>query len=181
MNITQLTTDRLELAAPTPQDIPEIVRLANDYEVARTLARLPYPYGEKDAQYFLDEVIPVEPNWKVMRKSDEALLGFVGLKPVEGWRVVELGYWYGRAYWGHGYATESARAVVAHAFDDLGTEKILSGHFAINPASGRVLEKIGFRNTGHSEVYSLAADADLPHVDMVLEQREWSADAPPRT
>lgn len=175
MKIAPLSTDRLDLGAPGSQDIPEIVRLANDSEVVRTLARLPHPYQQKDAQFFLDEVVPVEPNWKVTRRSDAALLGFVGLKPLEASRTMELGYWFGRAYWRHGYATEAAQAVVAHAFEDLGILKILSGHFAMNPASGRVLEKIGFRQTGRSQRYSLAADADLPHVDMLLDRGEWSA------
>ncbi|MEM7428812.1 MAG: GNAT family N-acetyltransferase [Pseudomonadota bacterium] len=174
MQIAPLSTERLDLSAPCTADIPEIVRLANNFAVVRNLARLPYPYGPGDAEYFLEEVVPAEPNWRVARKSDAVLLGFVGLQPLERESVVELGYWFGEKHWGRGYATEAASAVVAHAFRDLSVQKVLSGHFAANPASGRVLAKIGFREVGRSRRYSQSSDADLPHVDYVLERSEWT-------
>ncbi|MEM8647463.1 MAG: GNAT family protein [Pseudomonadota bacterium] len=173
MKMAPLATDRLHLSAPEARDVPEIARLANNYAVVRMLARVPYPFGPEDAQFFLNEIVPNEPTWRVGRKGDGALLGFVGLNPMETPAVLELGYWLGEAYWGRGYATEAARAVVAHAFDHLGVQKIVSGHFAMNPASGRVLAKIGFQETGRSRRYSQAAGEALAHVDFVLERSGW--------
>jgi RimJ/RimL family protein N-acetyltransferase len=62
--------------------------------------------------------------------------------------AVELGYWIARPYWGLGYATEAARAVLDIARDSLRLNTLVAGHFLDNPASGRVLEKVGFRPTG---------------------------------
>ncbi|MEM8687079.1 MAG: GNAT family protein [Pseudomonadota bacterium] len=173
MTIAPLSTERLQLDAPHVRDVPEIVRLANNYAVVRTLARVPHPFGPEDAHYFLNEVVPKEPNWRVGRKSDGALLGFVGLNPRETPAVMELGYWFGEEHWRQGYATEAARAVVAHAFRALGVQKIVSGHFAMNPASGRVLAKIGFAKTGRSTRYSQVAGEALEHVDFALERADW--------
>ncbi len=173
MKIASLSTARLRLSAPDARDIPEIVRLANNIEVVRTLARVPHPFGPEDARYFLDEVVPKEPTWRIGRKSDGALLGFVGLNPMEKPSVMERGYWFGQEHWRQGYATEAARAVVDHAFSKLGVETIVSGHFAMNPASGRVLAKIGFRETGRSKRFSQVAGEALAHVDVVLERSTW--------
>jgi len=63
-------------------------------------------------------------------------------------RRAELGYWVGVPYWGNGYATEAARAVVKYGFGTLGLHRIFASHFANNPASARVLRKIGMRYEG---------------------------------
>lgn len=60
----------------------------------------------------------------------------------------ELGYWIGKPYWGRGYCTEAARAIVRYGFDDLHLHRIHSSHFASNPASGRVMQKIGMTREG---------------------------------
>ncbi len=66
----------------------------------------------------------------------------------------ELGYWLGRAWWGNGYATEAAQALVWFAGDALGLRRLTAGHAADNLPSGRVLSKLGFRCTGEAETYS---------------------------
>ena len=60
----------------------------------------------------------------------------------------ELGYWIAKDDWNRGYATEAARAVVRYAFDELGLRRVHAGHLVRNPASGRVMEKIGMRREG---------------------------------
>jgi RimJ/RimL family protein N-acetyltransferase len=73
------------------------------------------------------------------------IVGTVGFKRAEGW--LELGYWIARDHWGRGYATEAGRGAleVARA---LGHRRVSAGHYVDNPASGRVLRKLGFRETG---------------------------------
>jgi [ribosomal protein S5]-alanine N-acetyltransferase len=60
----------------------------------------------------------------------------------------ELGYWIGKPYWGHGYCTEAAQAVLRYAFSDLAPVRVHASHFTRNPASGRVMQKIGMRHEG---------------------------------
>ena len=55
-----LQTERLELRAVRAEDADDIIRLANDFEVARRLTRMPYPYGKGDAQYFIETILPNE-------------------------------------------------------------------------------------------------------------------------
>ena len=174
MTVSTIQTERLALSQPCRSDLARIVRLANDYEVAKTLGRMPYPYGPEDAVFFLDSIVPKEKTWRIVRKHDAALLGFVGLKPIND-GIVELGYWLGREFWGHGYATEAASRIVQHAFMDLEIQTILSGHFTVNPASGRVLEKLGFSESGRSERFSSALKQALPHMDRKLTRSEWDA------
>ena len=60
----------------------------------------------------------------------------------------ELGYWIGKPYWGQGYCTEAARATLDFGFEQLGLNRIFAHHFARNPASGRVMQKIGMTREG---------------------------------
>jgi len=83
----------------------------------------------------------------VLSDRDGALAGMCGLRPVEDTGEVEILYSVEPALWGTGLATEAASAVLAHAFDVLGLERVLGGIDEPNVASGRVLEKLGMRPT----------------------------------
>ncbi len=65
----------------------------------------------------------------------------------------ELGYWLDEPSWGQGLASEAARAVMTFAFDELTLRRLTSGHAADNPASGRVLTKLGFTRAGQARVW----------------------------
>jgi RimJ/RimL family protein N-acetyltransferase len=80
-------------------------------------------------------------------EREPELIGSIGFGRRPSGRV-ELGYWIARPHWGRGYATEAGRAVLAIARDALRVRRLEAGHFTDNPASGRVLEKLGFRPTG---------------------------------
>jgi [ribosomal protein S5]-alanine N-acetyltransferase len=60
-----------------------------------------------------------------------------------------MGYWIGKQYWGHGYCTEAAGAVVKYGFDVLRLNRLYAIHFTRNPASGRVMQKISMKHEGH--------------------------------
>ncbi|TMJ13364.1 MAG: GNAT family N-acetyltransferase [Alphaproteobacteria bacterium] len=143
-------TERLLLRPGWAEDAAAVHRLIADEAVVRNLATAPWPYRLDHAEAFLGtERMPHESNFLVFRRTDGApeLVGSVGLgrRPTG---ELELGYWIGRRHWGNGYATEAGRAVLEIACQSLRLRKLSSGHFLDNPASGRVLEKLGFRPTG---------------------------------
>lgn len=163
-----LTTARLVMRRPVEADIPAMVEQANDWQVARRLGRLPHPYGIADARFFLDRVVPDELTWAITLCAEGTFIGALGLVPNPEFAAVELGYWLGRRFWGQGFATEASSAVVEHAFRVLGLAMLTSGYFTDNPASGRVLAKLGFVETGRSERPCLAEGRSLPLVEMEL-------------
>ncbi len=81
-------------------------------------------------------------------------MGCVGLHLKNG--SFELGYWLGKAFWGLGYAPEAAGRLLRFAFDELGVASVWAGYFFDNPASGRVLQKLGFCPSGSVMRYSAA-------------------------
>ncbi len=158
--IAELRTERLKLRAIGVDDISSFVPMLNDFDVAKNLAPVPFPYTDQDGREFIvrterSRACGIVLNYAVLL-WDETFIGFCtaniedeGRRPGPGKR--ELGYWYGKSYWRCGYATEAARAVVVHAFETLGTDALTSGWFVDNPASGRVLAKLGFVPAGKAE------------------------------
>ena len=128
-------------------------RLAGRIEVADTTLNIPHPYEEGEAERwigthaagFADGRLAV---FAVERKADGRLVGSMGLdlRLVQG--KAELGYWVGLPYWGNGYATEAGLEMLRYAFGTLGLARVCAHHMARNPASGRVLEKIGMTREG---------------------------------
>jgi RimJ/RimL family protein N-acetyltransferase len=141
-----LETERLVLRAPRLADAKAIALLANDLRVAANTARIPHPYGTGDAEQFIAAVNrrDQEACWAITHSG--ALIGLCGLVPEE--REAEIGYWLGAPFWGRGFATEAARAVIDRAFGEVGHETLCAGARVSNPASRRVLEKCGFQWTG---------------------------------
>lgn len=144
-------TERLLLRPSWPEDAAAIHQAVADEGIVRNLALVPWPYSRDDAASFaaLDHGWAY-PNFMLMLRTEGTpeLIGSCGLAERDG--EVELGYWIARPYWGQGYATEAGRQVIEIA-RTLGHRRLLSGHFTDNPASGRVLRKLGFRPTGRIE------------------------------
>jgi RimJ/RimL family protein N-acetyltransferase len=142
-------TKRLTLRPGWPEDAPAVARAVGHEEVVRMLAKVPWPYRVRDAEAFLSRRRPAsEACFLILSHEGEhpRLVGGIGLAPDEEGH--ELGYWLTPDAWGRGYATEAGRAVLSIARHALGLKRLHSGHFVDNPASGRVLEKLGFRATG---------------------------------
>jgi len=142
-------TERLLLRPGWAEDATALAQAIADEQIVRNLATAPWPYGLKEAQAFLDAPKdPVLPTFLLFCRtnSEPLLVGGCGFarRPSGG---VELGYWIARAHWGRGYATEAARQLVEIA-RTLGITQLEAAHFLDNPASGRVLEKLGFKPTG---------------------------------
>ena len=150
----RLAAGRLILRRFDESDIPEIVRLADDPDISRNTLLIPHPYEELHARRWMAVQKRERRTGKglvfaVVLVSDRRLLGAVGLTIDREHNNAGLGYWIGREFWGRGYATEAARAVVGYGFEMLGLNKIHGGHFADNGASGRVMEKIGMTVEGY--------------------------------
>jgi RimJ/RimL family protein N-acetyltransferase len=147
-----IRTDRLLLRPGWHEERHELARLLGDAAVARNLARAPHPYGADDAAAFIAEAeggdLPQLLMFNRTLGGQPRLVGGVGLHRGEG-GLPYLGYWVGRAYWGLGLATEGASALLSAARDSLRIPSVGAWHFCDNPASGHVLEKLGFCHTGH--------------------------------
>lgn len=152
-NQPTLTTQRLILRPFSLGDADAVQELAGAYEVALNTTNIPHPYpagaaalwiGTHQAQLERGEGV----HFAVTRQRGEQLVGAVGLGLSLEHRRAELGYWIGVPFWGQGYATEAAQAVVAYAFRQLGLLRIVATHFARNPASGRVMQKLGMTREG---------------------------------
>jgi len=151
-------TERLLLRPGWAEDAPELARAIADEQVVRNLATAPWPYRQEDAEAFLAAPRdPVMPSFLITERTDGAprIVGSCGLgRRPSG--AVEMGYWIGRQHWGKGFATEASRALIEIA-KALKLPRLEASHFLDNPASGRVLEKLGFVATGMSaERYSCA-------------------------
>ena len=122
---------------------------------------------------------PLFPRFLITRASDAAVVGCIGIDPNEG--EVELGYWIARAHWGYGYATEAGEAVLGIA-RSLGHQRLQASHFLDNPASGRVLQKLGFTATGRVvERHSCGRGAKAPTaeytLDLAASAEKWEREA----
>lgn len=84
----------------------------------------------------------------IERRSDHSLVGAIGLAVNKKHQLAELGYWVGKPYWNQGYATEAAREVIRFGFEDMNLHRIQARYMNKNPASGRVMEKIGMQYEG---------------------------------
>lgn len=151
----ELRTPRLLLRHLEQRDIPTLVRLAGTREIAATTMNIPHPYAERDAQEFLAHASEefrsgLSVAFAICVSPERDLCGVVGMHMTHAHQRAELGYWIGVPFWGKGYATEAARAVVAFGFEMLGLNRIYAHHFTENAASGRVLVKIGMRHEGRS-------------------------------
>jgi RimJ/RimL family protein N-acetyltransferase len=141
-----LATARLVLRAPRRSDVKAIASFANDRRIAANTARIPHPYGIEDAEQFIAAVNKREGEACFVIMLECAPIGVCSVDLRED--GPEVGYWLGVPYWGRGFATEAVRALIDHAFGDLGHETLISGARVNNPASRRVLEKCGFQWTG---------------------------------
>jgi len=159
-----LESERLLLRRPERRDIPAIVPLANDFDVAKNLSSMPHPYTAQDGEAFLARMEEQRDNrtdfvFAITRKPDCVYMGSIGLhRRDEGY---EFGYWLGKPYWRQGYATEAARRLIEFAFDALNADLVWAGWFHDNPRSGNVLAKLGCVPKGFDKRHCLARGMDI--------------------
>jgi RimJ/RimL family protein N-acetyltransferase len=170
-SIPVLETERLTLSAPRLEDVKAIALIANDRRIAENTARIPHPYGVDDARQFLEAINRGGGEVAFAIALEGAVIGMCGIDPREG--GPEIGYWLGAAHWGHGYATETVRALVDYAFGDLEHEALVAGARVSNPASRRVLEKCAFQWTGVRLTRIRAINSAAPVDRFRLDRKLW--------
>ena len=171
-------TPRLLLRPGFPEDAPALAAAIGDEAIVRNLATAPWPYSMRDAEAFLASPRdPILPSLLIFERGTGApqLVGACGLgrRPSGS---VELGYWIARAHWGRGFATEACGALVEIA-RALGLPRLEGSHFIDNPASARVLEKLGFEALGVvAPRLSCARGAEVPARLMRLQLQAGAVD-----
>lgn len=151
----RIETAHLLLRPFTLADAPDVQRLAGHRDIASTTLNVPHPYEDGIAEQWISGHQECRErgesvDWAITLRTSGALIGAISLLDISRRHAsAELGYWIGRPYWGQGYCTEAARAVVDYGFRVLGLNRIHASHFTRNPASGRVLQKIGMTHEGH--------------------------------
>lgn len=164
-------TPRLLLRPGFPEDAMALLSAIANESIVRNLATVPWPYSMRDAEAYLAKPCdPILPSLLIFERGDGApqLVGACGLGRRSSGSV-ELGYWIGRAFWGRGLATEACTALIDIA-RSLGLLSLEGSHFVDNPASGRVLEKLGFTPLGIvAPRLSCARGVDAPARLMRLE------------
>lgn len=148
-----LITDRLVLRPFELADGPAVRLLAGHQAIADTTLHIPHPYEEGMAESWIATHQERFENgagaiFAICLKPDGPLIGAIGLDIEGAHSRAELGYWIGKPYWNRGYCTEAAGAVIAYAFDTLRLNRVQARHFRRNPASGRVMQKIGMIREG---------------------------------
>jgi len=142
-------TQRLTLRRFRRRDVSTLPPLLNDWDVARWLARTPYPYTTKDARDWIGISRSV---WRrstgyslaVTKTSSGDLIGGVGVSQQSG----EIGYWIGQPYWGRGFGTEAVREVLRLGFEVMDLPDLWANVLPDNKASRNLLEKLGFEERG---------------------------------
>jgi RimJ/RimL family protein N-acetyltransferase len=135
------------------EDAPDVQRLAGAEELAKTTLSIPHPYEDGMAEDWIAVQAEryeaqKEVHFAITLKDGGTLIGDIRLVRITPGHHAELGFWVGLPYWGHGYCTEAGRVVLRYAFETLGLRRVHGAHLSNNPASGRVLEKLGMKLEG---------------------------------
>lgn len=160
-----IITRRLVLREVTALDVPRMAQLAGDWDIARMTARIPYPYSEDLAQEWL-ATLGTEEMVRAVTLEGE-LIGAVGFVRGDD-QSAEIGYWIGKPWWGQGFATEAASALVRHCFATERMKRLTCCHFDDNPASQRIIEKLGFRPNGTCSAWCEARQQEVPTLSYAM-------------
>ncbi len=178
-----LHTERLILRPFHREDGLRVEELAGKKEVADTTLTIPHPYPAGGGETW---IATHHEEWEsgagvtyaIVEKETNALVGCIGLSINAKHRHGELGYWVGPEYWNRGYCTEAARALLAMGFNNLQLYRIESRHFARNPSSGRVMEKLGMKREGFQRGAMLKQDTFEDLVLYGILEPDWRSSAP---
>lgn len=167
-----LNTERLVLRRPVLTDAALMSQLMCDPDIVRMTATIPYPFIPLAAEFW---IMRQRSNWErqlsygyAITKDGGEIMGVIDLF-TNGDGDREIGYWLGRPHWGNGYITEAAKVLVDEGFASFDIPYIDAGYFYDNPASGRVLEKLGFqRKEMGSNLYSVARGERAAGIELRL-------------
>jgi len=166
--MTPIETQRLVLREPSLDDAPCYALGVGEYEVARYLTPVPYPYSLSMAVDWLRQARPATPEQSmlIIDLPGKGVIGCISL-------ISELGFWIARPHWNRGYVTEAATALLDWHFS--GTDRVAvpcSAHHN-NFASLAVQKKLGFVATGHEMRFSQTLQHNVDHVVSSLSRQDW--------
>jgi RimJ/RimL family protein N-acetyltransferase len=178
----QITTPRLLLRPFRLADAEPLTLLINDPDIANVTANIPHPYSLADAHNFIAKQATNFPNGDsltlvITHRLTGDLIGGIGLdfdQEIQSPRTAELGYWIAKIHWRQGYCTEAASAAIHFGFHTMGLEHIRASHLARNPASGRVMQKIGMH-------FEKTVPQTLPKSNRVEDITHYSITCPSET
>lgn len=183
--IPTLETPRLVLRPFELEDAPEVKRLAGDRAIADTTLNIPHPYEEGMAEEWISrhsEAFAQDNGvtFAITRRADGSLMGAIGLMGLVKGHQAELGYWIGKPYWRQGFCSEAGQAVLEYGFRHWNLIRIHACHLSRNPASGRVMQKLGMAHEGcrrcHVRKWDQFEDLELYGILRI----EWNrGDLPP--
>ena len=160
MNIA-FETERLSARPPIPDDAMRVTELMQEKDLPWMLGRAPWPYALSDAQTWITHLADTRTSGTeyafALHHGEHGLIGSAGMVHAED-DIWEIGYWVGKPYWKQGYVTEAAQGLLHWAEAELGITRFISGHIYDNPASGRVLAKLGFKPVGPIDMYVKGRD-----------------------
>ncbi len=158
-------------------DATALARALNNFNITHNTSSIPYPYTLADAVDFIArQKVKVSASVKkviALKTAPDELIGSVRLHINPAEKTCELGYWIAEPHWGKGYATEAAAFLVEHAFAVLKFLEIIADYNTDNPASGRVLQRLGFSEIGRGEDFSVAQGKSVPVTLMKLTKVKW--------
>jgi len=178
--LPQIRTRRLTLRGLRLDDAGRIGQLLGDRAIARNTEQIPHPYGGKEAAedwirkqreaYLAGQSV----TFAIAPRNRKQLIGMIGLELAEEHNLAEMGFWIGKPYWNKGYVTEAAEAVLRYGFETLGLNRIWAAHFGSNPASGRVMKKLGmtYEGTWRQHVLKWGTFEDLCSYGILREEFE---------
>ncbi len=162
----QITTKRLVLKRPDKSINKTLfASLVGDWDIAKWLSDVPYPYTEESAEKFIKRTSPDDLRFCVF--FNESLIGGVGFSFEEN-NQLDLGYWIAKDYWGNGFATEASMGLIEYVKDETEFKVITACYIKDNKASSNVLKKLGFREVGECEEYFLSRKETVRCIDLVL-------------
>lgn len=178
-----LHTRRLVLRPLALADAADVQRLAGAEAVASTTANIPHPYEDGMAEAWINSqpahlADGTSIVYAITLAETGELCGAIGLTLKPEHQRAEMGYWIGVPYWGQGYCTEAAAALRDLGFRNLGLHRILAMHLARNPASGRVMQKIGMRHEGTLREHMLKWDVFETLEYYAILRSEWETGLP---
>ncbi|WP_332645334.1 GNAT family N-acetyltransferase [Lysinibacillus sp. 54212] len=148
-----IETERLLLRPFHESDAEDVSFMCNNYNVFKSTLNLPHPYTLDCA---LAWIADHEQNFKddrmyefaITDKNSGKLYGAIGISNHQQFKNGEMGYWIGEEYWGNGYATEAAKAILDFVFKEKNYHRVYARYFKSNPASGKIMEKCGMKYEG---------------------------------
>ncbi len=183
ITLPELKTRRLVLRPLEEDDAAAIADLGGrDFEIVRWLTGASWPYVEGEAEDFVSKVVgtdPMETEAAFVVTLGGVFIGVVAVQApgdlVELSDLPTIGYWIGRAFQGHGYASEAVDAVLEWAFEVYGTDAIAARAFEDNFRSRGLLRKMGFKPYSITERFSRALDRRVSNVVVRLARADFEA------